>query len=105
MTEERNALTDLFASCWKDDALKARFMADPKAVMAERGITVPDGMNVTVVENNDKNVYITLPMAPEGHSMLSEEELGNAAAGYMTVAMTCPPPTNYMTCDTPGCPS
>ena len=29
MTEQRNALTDLFAACWKDDALKARFMAAP----------------------------------------------------------------------------
>ena len=50
MTEERNALTDLFAACWKDDALKARFMADPRAVLAERGI------DVNVVENADNTV-------------------------------------------------
>ena len=81
MTEERNALTDLFAACWKDDALKARFMADPKAVLAERGIEMPDGMDVTVVENNDNTVHITLPMAPDGHADLSDEELRNAAGG------------------------
>ena len=67
MTEERNALTDLFAACWKDDALKARFMADPGAVLAERGIEMPQGMDVTVVENSDNTVHITLPMAPDGH--------------------------------------
>ena len=81
MTEERNALTDLYAACWKDDALKARFMADPKAVLAERGIEMPDGMDVTVVENTDNTVHITLPMAPDGHAELSDEELSNAAGG------------------------
>ena len=41
MTEERNKLAELFAACWKDEALKARFMSDPKAVLAEYGIDVP----------------------------------------------------------------
>ena len=34
MTEERNfskTLAELFAACWKDDALKQRFMSDPKS--------------------------------------------------------------------------
>ena len=30
------AFAELFAACWKDDALKARFMADPKAVSLEK---------------------------------------------------------------------
>ena len=81
MTEERNALTDLFAACWKDDALKARFMADPKAVLAECGMAVPDNIDVNVVENSDNTVHITLPMAPNGHQNLSDDELSNAAGG------------------------
>ena len=66
MTEERNKLAALFAACWKDEALKARFMTDPKAVMAEHGIDVPDGIDVNVVENTDNTVHITMPMAPTG---------------------------------------
>ena len=81
MTEERNGLTDLFAACWKDDALKARFIADPKAVLAERGIEMPDGIDVNVVENADNTVHITLPMAPDGHEDLSMEELSKVAGG------------------------
>ena len=81
MTEERKALTDLFAACWKDDALKARFMADPKAVLAERGIDMPDNIDVKVVENSDNTVHITMPMAPDGHEDLSMEELSQAAGG------------------------
>ena len=90
MTEERNALTDLFAACWKDDALKARFMADPKAVMAERGLVMPDDMNVIVVENTDNTVHITLPMTPDGRGDLSDAELSNAAGGLQCSALNLP---------------
>ena len=46
MTEQKNQLATLFAACWKDEALKARLMSDPKAVLAEHGMDVPDGMDV-----------------------------------------------------------
>ena len=84
MTEQRNALTNLFAACWKDDALKARFMSDPKAVLAEHGINVPEGMDVNVVENSDNTVHITLPMAPAGSTELSDDEIMAAAGGVYT---------------------
>ena len=85
MTEERNQLADLFAACWKDEALKQRFMADPKAVLAEYGMDVPDGMDVNVVENTDTTVHITMPAPPSGGMDLSDDELSNAAGGT-----TCP---------------
>ena len=81
MTEEKNTLAQLFAACWKDEALKARFMADPKAVLAEYGMPVPEGINVKVVENSDSHVHITLPAPPTGHMDLSDDELSNAAGG------------------------
>ena len=80
MTEERNQLAELFAACWKDDALKQRFMSDPKSVLAEYDMPVPDGMDVKVVENSDNTVHITMPMAPRGNE-LSDEELTAAAGG------------------------
>ena len=82
MTEQRNQLADLFAACWKDEALKQRFMADPKAVLAEHGIPVPAGMDVKVVENADNCVHITLPMKPSGD--LSDDQLANAAGGTLS---------------------
>ena len=81
MTEQKNQLASLFAACWKDEALKARLMADPKAVLAEYGMDVPDGMDVKVVENADNCVHITMPAPPAGHLTLSDEELSNAAGG------------------------
>ena len=81
MTEQRNAIAELFAACWKDEALKARFMSDPKAVLAERGIDVPDNIDVNVVENSDNTVHITMPKDPTGSTELSDEELAGAAGG------------------------
>ena len=81
MTEQRNKLAELFAACWKDEALKQRFMSDPKAVLAEYDMDVPDGMDVKVVENADNTVHITMPAAPDGHMSLSDEELSAAAGG------------------------
>jgi hypothetical protein len=81
MTEERNQLAKLFAACWKDDALKQRFMSDPKAVLAEYDMPVPDDMDVKVVENADNCVHITMPVTPGGHQDLSDEELMSAAGG------------------------
>ncbi len=94
MTEQRNALAQLFAACWKDDALKARFMADPKAVLAEQGMDVPDGIDVNVVENTDNTVHITMPQAPAGAGELSDEELGNVAGGGTDYDYWCFP-TSY----------
>ena len=86
MTEQQNKLAELFAACWKDDALKQRFMSDPKVVLAEHGMDVPEGMNVKVVENVDNTVHITLPLAPEGHQELSDAELSAAAGGSPVTA-------------------
>ena len=84
MTEQKNQLASLFAACWKDEALKARFMSDPKAVLAEYDMDVPDGMDVKVVENAGNCVHITMPAPPAGHLTLSDEELSNAAGGCMS---------------------
>ena len=81
MTDETNKMNTLIAACWKDDALKQRFLSDPHAVLAEHGMDVPEGLNVKVVENVDNTVHVTLPAAPTANGDLSDEELENAAGG------------------------
>ena len=81
MTKHKSALARLFAACWKDAALKARFKADPKAVLKEHGLDVPDGIGVKVVENTDKTVHLTLPAPSAAKMSLSDKELRQAAGG------------------------
>ena len=83
MTEQKNALAQLFAACWKDEALKARLMADPKAVLAEYDMPVPDNLDVKVVENADDCVHITLPAPPAASGELSDDDLEKAAGGFL----------------------
>ena len=99
MTEQKNQLASLFAACWKDEALKARLMSAPKAVLAEHGMDVPDGMDVKVVENADNCVHITMPAPPIGHMELSNEELSSAAGvRCQTRSATCRhPPAPLLT--------
>jgi hypothetical protein len=91
VTDQKNALAGLFAACWKDESLKARFMSDPKSVLAEYDMPVPDGIEVKVVENAGDCVHITLPAPPAGHGDLSDDELSNAAGGLHTPMITLPP--------------
>ena len=71
----------MFVACWKGEGLKARFMADPKAVLKEHGLDDPDDIDVKVVENADDCVHITLPVPPAGVDGLSNDELDKAAGG------------------------
>ena len=48
-------------------------MRDPKSVLKDYGLEVPDGMDVKVVENADNCVHITLPAAPAGSMDLSDD--------------------------------
>lgn len=82
MNNESNALNDLFAACWDDAALKERFMQDPKSVLAERGIEIPEGMDVNVVENSDTCMNITMPAPPQAPAALSDNDLKMVAGGF-----------------------
>ena len=79
--DHSDAFARVFTACWKDEAFKARFLSEPKAVLAEHGVKLPDAIDVKVVENADTTVHITLPMPPANHHELSDEELSMAAGG------------------------
>ena len=98
MTEQKNKLAELFAACWKDEALKTRFMSDPKAVLAEYGMPVPDNLDVKVVENADDCVHITLPPPPAENTDLSDDALSRAAGGSQAA---CIAPTSPLMCMSP----
>jgi nitrile hydratase alpha subunit len=84
--QSRNQFGDIVSKCWKDAAFKQKFMSNPKGVLKDHGIDVPAGMDVKVVENSDKVLYVTIPPAPPAPGELSEKELESAAGGalYLT---------------------
>jgi hypothetical protein len=51
----------LVVDTWSDAELRARFLANPAAVLAERGITLPDGAELRVLQADGRTVYLALP--------------------------------------------
>lgn len=99
MTDLKNKMEVLFTACWKDDDLKSRFILDPKGVLAEYDMHVPEDVEVKVVENSENHVHITMPSPPPGHDQLTDDELSSVAGGtcsawmwtsFMQTSTACP---------------
>ena len=107
MTEEKDRLAKIFTLCWKDSALKDRFMSDPKSVLKEHGVNVPDNLDVKVVNNENHCIHITMPAPPERHHELADEELMSAAGGTSDASygvVACGPNCQPITpSESPGC--
>ncbi len=71
----------LVADAWADEALKKRLLTDPVGVFKERGIEVPPGAQVKVVEDSPQATHYVLPAKPS-EEQLSEEELATVAGGH-----------------------
>jgi len=55
----------LTAKAAVDSAFRAQLVADPKGIMnQEFGITVPDNIDIVVVESDMRTVYLALPPDP-----------------------------------------
>ncbi len=52
------------AKAWADEGYKARLMSEPKAVLAEEGVPVPQDVKVVVHEMTPKEAHLVLPTMP-----------------------------------------
>ncbi|MEM6309143.1 MAG: nitrile hydratase subunit alpha [Pseudomonadota bacterium] len=60
---------------YKSDAYRARAVREPRKVLSEFGVTLPDETSVRVWDSTAEIRYLVVPMRPEGTDGLSEEEL------------------------------
>ena len=82
MSESQDALAKVIVACWQDEAVTARFLADPKAVLVEHGMTVPDQIGIAASEDTDLHINLTIPTAPLGDGELSDGDMEAVAGGY-----------------------
>jgi hypothetical protein len=71
------------ARAWSDDAFKQRLLADPRTVLAEAGLPVPENLQLEVHEATPTHLHLVLPQPPprrEG-TKLSEADLQQVAGG------------------------
>ncbi|KIN71715.1 nitrile hydratase subunit alpha [Sulfitobacter guttiformis] len=60
---------------YKSDAYRARAVREPRAVLADFGVTLPAGTAVRVWDSTAEVRYLVLPMRPDGTEGLSEDAL------------------------------
>lgn len=60
---------------YKSLAYRSRAVIDPRGVMREFGLEVPDNVEVRVLDSTADLRYLVLPRRPEGTEDLSEEQL------------------------------
>ena len=84
--EQGKKMAKLIAKVWSDEAFKERLIADPKAVLAAEGISVPSGVDIKVVEQTDKQQYFVIPPRPDSISVEEAETRLAAHASYYSFA-------------------
>ncbi|MGY5127412.1 nitrile hydratase subunit alpha [Streptomyces nigrescens] len=62
-------------SWYKSEAYRSRVVREPRAVLAEFGLELPDGTAITVWDSSAESRYMVLPRRPEGTTGHSEPEL------------------------------
>jgi nitrile hydratase len=60
---------------YKSPPYRARAVAEPRAVLAEFGLELPDDVEIRVWDSSAEVRYLVLPMRPEGTEGWSEREL------------------------------
>jgi hypothetical protein len=61
VAEQVHAHARLVVDTWSDASLRARFLENPAAVLAERGVTLPGSPELRVLEADGGVVYLPLP--------------------------------------------
>jgi len=62
---------------YKSAPYRARAVLDPRGVLAEFGVTLPDHVAIRVWDSTAEVRYLVLPMRPEGTDGMSEEALAD----------------------------
>lgn len=60
---------------YKSHAYRARAVREPRAVLADFGVTLPEGMGVRVWDSTAEIRYLVIPMRPEGTEGMDEAAL------------------------------
>jgi hypothetical protein len=78
--------SQIVARAWSDEGVMKRLLSDPRAVLIEHGLEVPEGTEVKVAEGEEVKVeaedtvfHFILPTSPPGE-LTEEDLLGGAVA-------------------------
>ncbi len=94
---KRHEFQDLVTKkAWSDPEFKQRLIDDPRGTISEElgkiqeGVSIPDSIEVTVVEETPNQICIVIPVNPADITgkAVSEEDLAKVAGGQTTTETT-----------------
>jgi nitrile hydratase subunit alpha len=75
---------------YKSRNYRSRVVREPRVVLREFGLDLPDGVTVRVHDSNADMRYLVLPMRPTGTEGLGEEQLGTLVTRDSMIGVTVP---------------
>ncbi len=75
---------------YKSPPYRARVVREPRAVLAEFGLELPDGVEIRVWDSSADLRYIVLPMRPEGTDDMDEDELAGLVTRDCMIGVAVP---------------
>jgi nitrile hydratase subunit alpha len=75
---------------YKSPPYRSRVVREPRAVLAEFGLDVPEEVEIRVWDSSADLRYIVLPMRPEGTDELSEDELAGIVTRDCMIGVAVP---------------
>ena len=75
---------------YKSPPYRARVVREPRAVLAEFGLELPEDTEIRVWDSSADLRYIVLPMRPEGTDDLDEDELAGLVTRDCMVGVAVP---------------
>lgn len=79
---------------YKSNAYRARAVRDPRGLLEEFGLTLPDDVELRVWDSNAELRYLVLPMRPDGTDGMSREELADLVSRDSMVGTAVVPAPN-----------
>lgn len=77
---------------YKSRSYRSRMVREPRAVLAEFGLEIPDRVQVRVHDSTADMRYLVLPMRPEGTQGWSEERLAALVTRDSMIGVSVPKP-------------
>ena len=75
---------------YKSPPYRSRVVREPRAVLAEFGLELPDDVEVRVWDSSAAMRYIVLPMRPEGSEGMGEDELAGLVTRDCMIGVAVP---------------
>src|SRR5690625_4163219 len=73
---------------YKDPAYRSRSVKDPRGVLKEFGLNLPERVEVKVWDSSSEMRYMVLPKRPDGTEHMSEEELAEIVTRDALIGVT-----------------